>query len=167
MHLKDLNFPVFKLGTVKPLVEGNVTLYITKKNEIEIVDDKGIPGETLAARRLILKADDTPLAKIHTAIFFLGDLIRHATPDSWFIDSAGKLFQYHKRHRVRLVSKRITRVIREPGAILLEVEGIHFRIRCLYPPTVEQKYVSLLQNGQTYILYGFTNKKHEDTYRKI
>jgi hypothetical protein len=166
MNLKEISFPVYRVGYIKPLQEEGVSFFLKVDNSIEVLDDRSVEAPTLAKRRLIMQSS-TKLAKLTRAYFFLGDLIRDSDPKLWYIDSAGKVFQYIKSTMATLVSKKILNIIRINGGVLIEAEGTPGRFISLYPPTVEQKYISLLKLNKSHILYGFTKEYHTDTRRKI
>lgn len=169
MLLKEIVWPVYSLKTHSPIIEECVSFYTTKDfKSVEIVDDKSIPGETLAKRRLILYSQGTKLFVPKYALFFIADLVKFSTRDTWFIDSSGKIFQYKKHKMVPLVFKKITNIIKDIGATIIEVEGISSaRFKSLYPPTIEQKYAGLLKINNAYILYGFFKEQYKNTVRKI
>jgi len=99
--LKDIAYPVFKLGLIKPETMDKVVFYLyqyeSEDNEtiakLKIVDDLNIDKDSLALRRLKLKSEGANLFKINKAVYFIGDLIKIATPHTWFIDSNGKIFK--------------------------------------------------------------------------
>ena len=163
MNLNEINFPVYRLGTNAPSVEDNIIYYFFGK--MEVVDDKNLPGDTLSSRRL--KIPEKEKFKLKLAIFYIADLIKLSGPEIWFIDSSGKLFQYKKSRFCKLVSKKITNVIRCTGYSLIEVQGVLQRFICLYPPRPEEKYASLLVMDKSYMLYGFSQECHGTTRRKI
>jgi len=170
MNLTEIHWPVYKLGTEKPLEEDGVLFFIRNGKEtasIEILDDKTLPASSLAGRRLKLFSQGTKLFKLKLALFFLGDLIKIATKSMWFIDSSGNIFQYTKSKLVPLVFKRITNVVPSVGCSLIEVEDIMTRFKTLFSPLAEQKYAGLLKLDRGYILYGLYDTIHENTIRKI
>lgn len=172
MKLQEICWPVYKLGNTRPQTEGGVTFYYHDSAHgpiLEIIDDLNISGSKMAVRRMkIVMADnEVKLYKIKYAIFFIADLIKMAKASVWFIDSAGKVFQYKKSRFVPLVFKRITNTIRDVSCYLIEVEGSPTRYKVLYPPTPEQKYAGLLALGRGLIIYGFYEELHSTTYRKI
>ena len=175
MHLRELAYPVFRLGTNKPSIDDGVLYYMYTKDEddgtryeLKIVDDPKLQQPTLALRRLHLKNIGVPLSKIHHAIFFLGDLIKLATPTMWFIDSNGRMFNYNKTNRADLKFHKITKLLPiKSGGVIVEVEGTNTRFKALYAPSDEMKYVGILHLGMTLVLYGFYAEKHEDTWRKV
>jgi hypothetical protein len=171
MILSEIAWPVYSLGTRCPIKEGSVVFFskILKNDKvsIEIIDDTDIPGETLAIRRIGLLSNNIKLCKIKYALFFLGDLVKIAKPDQWFIDTKGKLFQYKKVHRAKLIFKKIVSVIEGIGNVFIEIQGHAARYSCLYPPEPEQKYAGLLFFNGVYILYGFYTEQHKTTYRKV
>ena len=175
MSLKEIAYPVFKLGINKPNVDDRVVYYLYTREkddeevyDLRIIDDPKLPQETLALRRLYLKNLGEPLAKIRHAIFFLGDLIKIATPSTWFIDSKGKVFNYVKSNRAKLRFYKLTKKLPiKSGGVIVEAEGISTRFKALYMPPNEMKYVGILHLGMTLVLYGFYAEKHEDTWRKV
>ena len=170
MKLSEIAWPIYKVGNNRPLEEDGVLFFLKESKDdtkIEIVDDKTLPLSTLAGRRLSLKDKKVPLYNLRVAIFFLGDLVKIATPNTWFIDSSGRLFQYNKTKFTKLSFRKITKVVRSVSATLIEVEGIPFRLMSLFPPRLEQKWAGVLKWNGSYILYGFYSEKHKDTVRKI
>jgi hypothetical protein len=140
-----------------------------KESEVyRIIDDKNLPGATLALRRLNLAANGIKLKKLGRATFFLADFIKLARKTTWFIDSAGNVFQYKKDLNVKLTFKKIKQIIPiSSGGAIVEVEGIPTRFKTLYMPDVENTYAGLLQHGMGYILYGTYTEKYKDTRRMI
>lgn len=133
-----------------------------------IVDDKNLPGDSLAARRLILAKEGVLLKKINRAVFFLGDLIKLAKASTWFIDAKGNTFTYKKSRRAKLIYKRITKVINIPvGGAIIEVEGIPQRFKCLYTPKIHERYAIVLVDKSMYVLYGFSETLNKDSWRMI
>ncbi len=168
MQLKEIVWPVYSLKTFSPIIEENVSYYVTKDSKsIEIVDDKNVPGDNLSKRRLLLRSQKVNLFIPKYALFFIADLIKFKNRNIWFIDSSGKIFQYKKHKIVPLIFRKITNTIKTVGATLIEVEGISTRFKSLYPPTMEQKYAGLLRVGTMYLLYGFFDQQYKNTVRKI
>ena len=172
MSIKDIQFPVYKIGVSKP-IEDNGLLYYEYKDEDSgiitryILDDKSIEQDTLAKRRLYLLAKGVKLRKLDTAIFFLGDFIKLADSVTWFVDSVGKLFQHKKSIMSKLIFKKINRVIPIPsGGAIIEVEGISTRFKVLFAPTNEI-YAGLLKIGRMYILYGLSQELPNSTWRRV
>lgn len=178
IDLTQICYPVFSLPISKtPQKEGTLLYtYSESVNEstqvvtpkILIVDDTSIEAETLAKRRLKLLTMGVPLAKLGRATFFLGDLVKLATPQRYFIDSYGKLFVYEKRTRAKLEYRRILNVfpLRNSG-VLIEVEGLPARLKSLFPPSTGDKYAGILEFNKSYILYGFSNEPGKTSWRKI
>ncbi len=169
--IKDLHFPIFRVGTEKPLIEGNKMYYeqYDKDGIITelVLDDKSVQSNSLAMRRLILKDRDIELKPLRMAIFFLGDFIKLATPKVWFIDSSGFLFKHTKKLRVKLKFYPIAQIIPiNTGGSIIEVDSINIRFKTLFAPTNE-KYAGLLHLGRAYILYGLYEEKPKDTWRLI
>lgn len=171
MKLSDISFPVYKLAKQKPNELDGVLFYLksaihnnTKCQVSQVIDDKNVLGDTLARRRLQIEKP----YKLKCAIFFVGDLLKEAVKHQWFIDSQGTIFTLEKTKRIPLVYKKITNIIRDVGVAIIEVEDLPGRHMCLFPPMEDQKYAAFLRpTSRSYILYGFADKKYEDTYRKI
>lgn len=173
--LKDLQFPVYRLGLEKPSQYDGVLYYeylATNKEHEEvhqkyILDDTNVPGSSLAMRRLVMLSNGVKLKKLHTAVFFLSDFIKLATASTWFIDSSGKLFQHKKKTRAKLTFRPISQIIpMQTGGAIIEVVGVPARFKTLFAPKYE-KFAGLLQVGRVYILYGLYEEKPEDTWRLI
>ena len=163
INLRQVAFPVYKLGLDQPIFSGNVILFFQEykdedNNPVQtyrIVDDKDINKPTLALRRLELAKNKVKLKRLSRAMFFLGDFIKLATRSTWFIDSNGMVFQYKKEKHIKLLFKPIKQIIPiDTGGAILEVEGIPSRFKTLYMPDLLAKYAGLLQDGMGYILYG-------------
>ncbi len=168
MNLMQVSFPVYKLSENPPNQIDGVTFYLSRDNQISVVDDRNIEADTLARRRIILEDSGAKLFKLKHALFFIADLVKLAKPGLWFIDSSGKCFIYTKTKLVPLVFKRITRVHRGDGSALIEAEGLDQRFRALYAPLEGQHYAGFLKLGRhSYLLYGFFDKKYDATTRKI
>lgn len=176
MKLSEINYPVFRLRNSPPITSNGVVFYASERHsedenggiitdtKILIVDDKQVPGERLATRRLGISAKLFPLRQ---AIFFLGDLIKVATPTTWFIDSLGKTFVYEKNTRTLLKCHQIVNIFNIPsGGAIIEVEGISSRFKCLHTPD-KPKYAGILHFGKSLILYGLYNEHFDDTWRLV
>jgi hypothetical protein len=175
--LTEISYPVFRLGTEKPVFEDGVVLYITRTrdedateivNTYRIVDDTNLPGKSLAVRRLRLLAEGVRLKRITRAVFFLGDLVKLATSNTWFIDAVGNVFRYVRKTRAKLQFKKITQILPiKTGGAVVEVEGLPNRFKCLYAPRPDEKYAGVLKYGLSYILYGVYTEQYDDTWRLI
>lgn len=177
MKLEDISWPVFKIGTNKPVIENNIVFYITEYyikdtativKSIRIIDDKNLDGATLGLRRLELFKRKQKLYRIKIALYFIGDLIKLATPNTWFIDNAGNCFQYKKTKKVKLLCFKIKQVLPAENSLgsVLELENHVHRYRCLFSPKTE-KYVGLLSVDRGFILYALYNEPFKTTYRLI
>lgn len=170
----EISYPVFKIGSEKPMFEEGVVLYVYYAKDEDtppnyyIIDDRTLEGETLAQRRLLLLRQGIKMKKLGRAVFFLGDLVKLATASTWFIDSSGNVFQYKKTTNVLLTYKKIKQIIRiKSGGAIIEVEGIPSRFKCLFTPNSSIQYAGVLKYGISYILYDLSDTKYEDTRRKI
>ncbi len=177
IQLRDLVFPVFRLGNKKPLENEGVLYFLSEyadkdtgaiTHNIRVVDDKTRPGTTLGLRRLAMKSSGVSLYPIRTAVYFLGDLIKLANSETWFIDSSGKLFQHKKFKRAKLQIKKITKVLPGTGiGCVLELEGIASRFKCMTHPEAHQKYAGVLFIDNGYILYGLYESEAKESWRLV
>lgn len=173
ISLKEIVYPVFKIGSERPLFEEGVVLFVHVGRSDDsityyIVDDTTLDGNTLAERRISLLRQGVKLKKLTRAVFFLGDLVKVATSSTWFIDSNGSVFRYSKRTSVKLTYKKIKKVIPiKTGGAIIEVEGIPNRFKCLYMPSKSKSYAGVLFYNMSYILYDLADIKYDDTRRKI
>ena len=174
--MKEIAYPVFKIGLNKPLNIDGVLCYLyqyeSEDNEqltrLKVVDDLNIDKPTLALRRLKLKVEEVDLFKISKAIYFLGDLIKISTPHTWFIDSNGKIFKYLKTTKAELRFYKITEIIPiKTGGVIIEVESLSTRFKALYTPETANRVAGILHYGKSLILYGFYDQVYSKTWRKI
>lgn len=167
-YIKDAAFPVYVLGKRCPEVDNGVLFYQYRLKEgitLKVIDDKNLEGDTLAKRRLQIKENKHTLSK---ALFFLADLLKYASPATYFIDSNGKVFKYIKSTSAKLTFKKITAVHRIAMGALIEVEGLPGRYKCLFAPVEGQEYAGMLKVAtRSYILYGLYDKQYKDTIRKV
>ncbi len=87
----------------------------------------------------------------------------------WFIDSKGKTFKYSKVHKAKLVYRKVTKLLHIPsGGVIVEVEGLHLRMKSLFPPNIHGTiYAGVILLGASPILYGFYDTKYKDTWRMV
>ena len=177
--LSEIVFPVFKIGIHKPQIDEGLVYYYHERAEetdegtkvsahYKVVDDRNVPGETLSRRRLTLTVEKVNLAKLGQAVYFLGDLVKLATLEIWFIDSMGKVFNYKKSTRAKLKFYKISQIIPiQTGGVIVEVEGMMQRFKALYKPDENKTHVGLLHFGMAVILYGFYDQKYDETWRMV
>lgn len=178
MNIKEIVWPVFRIGEHKPTEHDGLVYYskeyFDKDTEdirvgLRVVDDRNIQQPTLGLRRLNIRVtEQVKLFPVKTAIYFLADLIKLAKPTTWFIDTNGKLFQYRKITRAKLQCKKITRVLPATGlGCILELEGLSQRFKSLRRPNHGEQYAGVLQWGLGYILYGLYLDPFKTTHRLI
>lgn len=175
IQLQTIVWPVYRLGEKAPVVDAGATFYYTeyigedgKTTAVtKVVDDLGISKPTLGRRRLELKKQGVKLHSIRTAIYFLADLIKVAKPTTWFIDSTGRVFQYKKNTRAKLVTKKIKQVLPAEGlGCVLEVEGLSQRFKSISRPDTYM-YAVLLELNKSYWLYGLSDQPNPPSWRLI
>jgi hypothetical protein len=174
--LKDIVWPVYRLGEKKPSVKDGITFYqaeyadidtATSKVNIRIVDDKSINKPTLGLRRLFIDKQ-LSLFPIGSAVYFLVDLIKLAKSTTWFIDSHGKVFQHKKIKRAKLQTHKITKVLPAGGVgCVLEVEGLVFRFKSMKAPESWEQYAGILYADGGHMLYGYYEYPIKDSWRLI
>ena len=178
MNLLTISWPVFRLGEHQPTEEGGLVYYSkqyvdldddTTRVGLRVVDDHSVPGDSLARRRLVLAQDPSVnLFPIKRALYFLVDMIKMAKATTWFIDSAGKVFQYKKSTRAKLTCHRVTKVLPGTGlGSIVELERIPTRFKTMFTPKPETPYAGVLQWGLGYILYGFYEEPFKPSHRLV
>lgn len=178
MNIKQIVWPVYRLGEHKPHTESGVIFYSKQyldkhseeiKTSIRVVDDKNIDKPTLGLRRLQIRVNEqVTLFKLKGAIYFLADVIKLAKRTTWFVDSNGLLFQHRKITRAKLVCRKIKQVLPAQGlGCVIEVVGVSHRFKSIRRPNNGEAYAGLLQWGLSYILYGLYLDPFPDTYRLI
>jgi hypothetical protein len=175
--LQAITWPVFKLSEKEPNRKDGLvffyTEYVDDSNDTnltyKIVDDSNLPQKTLGLRRLALQKDPKiKLHKISTAVYFLADLIKLAKANTWFIDSAGKIFQWKKYTRAKLTTKKIKQVLPADGiGCVLEVVGLSQRFKSLQRPQDYHQYAVFLVINQMHILYGLSDVARKDSWRLV
>lgn len=175
--LQAITWPVFKLSEKEPSRKDGLvffhTEYIDESNvpsfTFKVVDDNKLPQKTLGLRRLQLQKDPKiKLHKISTAIYFLADLIKLAKSTTWFIDTAGKVFQWKKYTRAKLTTKKIKQILPADGiGCVLEVHGLSQRFKSLQRPQDHDQYAVFLVVNQIYILYGLSEIAKKDSWRLV
>lgn len=172
----NISFPVFRVGVKEPQHDGGVSFYLlgsdttesTAEYKLLVIDDKNRPEPSLPLRRLALKAAGVELYSLTKTIFFIGDLVKLAKSNTWFVDREGQFFQYKKSQRVPLVFRKIKRITRLPsGGALVEVEGFAQRFKTLFMPGPEQTYAGLLLIQKSVVLYGLYEQAYDDTIRAV
>ena len=176
-QLREIVWPVYRLGDKQPTIDGGLvyyhTEYVSETNTpsltLRIVDDKSIPQPTLGRRRLQLGLDaSVTLFPIRTAIYLLADLIKLAKSSAWFIDDSGRVFQYKKQTRAKLVTHKIKQVLPVSGiGCVLELEGLVQRFKSLHHPNDYQQYAVLLYINKTYIFYGLSETHLKPSWRLV
>lgn len=177
MNLSEISWPVFRLGEMQPTIVGSVVFYSreyedkelgTPKIGFRVVDDTEVEGATLGLRRLKLKSMDVRLFPVRRAIYFLADLIKISNATTWFIDSAGKTFQYRRSIRAKLTCHKIKKILPLNGmGAIVELDGIPTRFKSMYSPYPGQIYAGVLQWGNGHILYGYYGDPFKPSYRKV
>lgn len=177
MNLMEIAWPVFRLGEKPPIEKDGLVFYFTEyvdelnasSGNLRVVDNTNLTQATLGLRRLILKTDtDTKLFPIRTAVYFLADLVKLAKSTTWFIDTSGRVFQYEKNTRAKLITKKLKQVLPADGlGCVFELEGIPHRFKAMRRPTEYQQYARVLKFGMLFIFYGFCEEVKPDSWRMV
>jgi len=168
---------VFRLTNTQPLKHEGVVYYKnsylnvddnTVTVHIKLVDDANQGAGTLASRRLRMKNQGAPLYPLRRAIFFMGDFLKMARSDYWFIDSNGFIFKYKKSIRAKLVFRKIKHIIpgRRTGSSI-EVYGIPERFKTMFIVRSYMQYAAILEYRGLHILYGVYDQQYKDSWRLI
>lgn len=165
MHLKDIEFPVFAIGSYEKLWEENLILYLKSGYDIiYTVDNKNLAGDTVSKRRLRIPKKER--YTFRGTFFNIYQMINSGK--KVFVDNNGRLFKYSKSTKVELLYREIKRVKRvENVGYLLYIDKIPTPITVPVLFYTRQKYAGLLNYKGSYILYELTDEKKADTWRKI
>ena len=176
-QLREIVWPVYKLGDKPPSQDGGLvyyhTEYVSETNAasltLRIVDDRSVAQPTLGLRRLRLGLDKkVTLFPIRTAIYLLADLIKLAKATAWFIDNSGRVFQYKKQTRAKLTTHKIKQVLPAQGiGCVLEIEGLVQRFKSLHHPSEYQQYAVLLYINKSYLFYGLSETSLKPSWRLV
>jgi hypothetical protein len=177
IDLVNLTWPVYRVGETEPFVDKGVTSFLTKMEDEDgtvtyrehVVDDKNLPGPTLSARRIKMLGQNRNMFQLKRALFFIGDLLKTAKSTTWFIDSAGLLFNHKKSRMVPLEYLRIERITPlAAGGAIIEVRGTITRFKVMLAPEPGATHVGVLRPGPSqYLLYGVYNEAYKNTRRMI
>ena len=167
---------MFKLGDRKPSQDAGLvfyhTHYVDELNSetvtLRIIDDRNLPQATLGLRRLALKSSGVQLYPIRNAIYFLTDLIKLGKSVSWFVDSAGRVFQYQKNTRAKLQTRKVKQILPADGlGCVVELEGLSHRFKSLRRPQEHEIYAQVLKLGMGFLFYGFCSEHKPDSWRMV
>jgi hypothetical protein len=178
ISLKEIVYPVFEIkGRVRPEVDPTteqVYTFIERKVDdvlkpiLSIIDDPTIEQPTIGRRRLILEHSGIRLHPLSSAIFFLADIIKVATPHTFFIDNNGKLFKYKKSLSAKLTFNEINKIFPiSSGGAIIEIKDSKTRFKTLTNPDSTIRYAGILNIGMAQMLYGLYSEKHKDSWRLV
>ena len=177
LSLQQINFPVFRLSTREPEQQDLLLYYRTEsynldnasfKQNIRIIDDKSIDAPTLGKRRSIIKASGSLVYSINVAVYFLSDLIKLSTPNTWWIDNAGNHFKYQKFTRAKLKFYKIKNCYVLPGmGAVIELQGLPMRFKLLYKPDEDKTWAGVLHWDKNTVLYGVYDTFQRESWRLV
>ena len=161
--LELISYPVYPLRGYKRLTDINGVVKLYTEAKMYIIDDRNLEGETLGERRLRLKKFKYGLPEgIHSS----KDVIM--SPRKVFIDNEGVVFKYIKTRKARLIYRSIAELIPLPfGSTKIIVRGIACPFTMSQDIVSTYAYAGLLQFDGGYILYEVSQKKKEDTWRRV
>lgn len=165
MHLKDIEFPVFAIGSYEKLWEENLILYLKSGYDIIYkVDNKNLAGDTVGKRRLRIPKNER--YNFRGTFFTIYQMINSGK--KVFIDNRGKVFRYNKSTKVDLIYREIKKIKRvEDEGYLIYANKVPVPIKVPVILFERQKYIGLLNYKGSYILYELTDEQKADTWRKI
>jgi len=174
--LQEIHWPVWKLSK-RPEQINNLVFTVAESfkqdsatyiSNYRIIDDKSLVGTTLAERRLQLVKNRTArVYPLKDAVYFLGDFIKLAKSNSWFIDSLGKVFTYKKTTRAKLRFFEIEKIISSGGFGYIVCLKNAMRFKVLYKPHAEHKWAGVLLINKMPVLYGIYEAKYKETWRTV
>lgn len=156
--IPSIQFPVYRLPSSNwRLIDG--LLFI----DGQLLDDTNMPGKTLGHRRL-----QTPfhadLIKLPKGSYEVTYLLKY----KYYIDNAGKVFEYAKTKKQQLRCFKIARVELKETQSLLWLDDVPFPLVIPRPPGEKFPYARILcLNGSPWLLYDYVHEKSRDTTRKI
>lgn len=162
MNFRDINFPIYSVGSHKKLwCENNILYLLSDSDIIYKVDNKNLPYDTIGKRRLRIHKKE--LYKFTGTYFSLVAVIK--SNKKLFIDNTGKLINYKKSKTAKLEYIKIKRVVPVDNKGLL-IYMYNKTAPLLVSNLVynKEKYVGILDNT---IVYDFSTYKKENTWRKI
>jgi len=171
VKLTDINYPIFPIrGHYRVFSEHKID-FVETHLRTWILDNKNLPGPTLAARRFKIQ-DPYPLKP---AIFNLAQLLKYTeTPSTGiYIDTLGKIFKYKKTKRHKLVYKKVLKHWVEGTNVVFELKDIssyiHVDVGVLnkYKGFDEQFYLGVIYYHGGWIFYDTSEHKKKDTWKKI
>lgn len=165
MFLRDINFPVYSIGSYDKFWCENNILYLQSESGILYkVDNQNLPFETIGKRRL--RIDKKELYKFTGTYFTLAQMIKSGK--KLFIDNFGKVIKYKKTRRVPLIYREIIKTKKVEGkGFLLYAKGIAAPFLVSNYIYSNQKYLVLLDINDSYLFYELVNDRKPDTWRKI
>lgn len=165
MLLKNVEFPIFIIGSHKRLWSENNILYLESERDIIYkLDNKNLSGRTLAERRLKISKEQR--YRFTKTCFTIAQLIKSGK--KLFLDNTGRLVRYRKDRRVNLIYRPIisTKPIEGKG-MLVRVKGISTIFTISNFVFNQSKYIGLLVINDGYLVYELSEERKPDTWRKI
>lgn len=165
MLLKNVEFPIFVIGSHKRLWSENNILYLESDRDIIYkLDNKNLSGRTLAERRL--KINKEQRYKFTKTCFTIAQLIKSGK--KLFLDNTGRLVKYRKDRRVNLIYRPIISAKPIEGkGMLVKVRGISTVFTISNFVFKQSKYIGLLVINDGYLVYELSDERKPDTWRKI
>jgi hypothetical protein len=169
--MKQVSFPIWRLRKCQQIKTNPLGLTKLKTGKgWFILDDKGIPGDTLAERRLRLinKGKKKNLYKLTEQVNYMRQMFKYKTKTN-FIDSKGLVFTYVKSSGLnQVVSRKIIQFAKVQSFNVFIVEGVDSPFLVDYELKDRGiKFASIMQTRQGPFLYDLTKDYHEHYRRKI
>lgn len=165
MLLKNIEFPIFIIGSHKRIWRENNILYLESQSDIIYkLDNKNLPGDTLAKRRF--RIDKKERYNFVATYFTIAQLIKSGK--KLFLDNTGKLTHYRKDRRVNLIYREIiSKKPIEGKGYLVKIKGISTAFTISSLVLQNYKYIGLLSINGGYLIYELCDERKPDTWRKI
>lgn len=157
--MKTLKYPVYPLRSNDWTILDGVVFV-----EGKVVDERNMPGKSLGIRRL--QSGRRDLYKLRKPIKDFPTMLKSTAPA--FVDSKGKIFTYEKTYSSKLITYKMSKLVKKEVASLLYLQGIETPFEIPRPPPPEYEWARVLHvNGLPWLLYDYVREHLKPTYRRI
>ena len=157
--VKNIKFPVYPLPSRDWFRQDGVLFLGTK-----VLDDSNMPGETIGVRRLQCGRSD--LLKLKKACPDFASMLNSGS--NTFVDSAGKPFIYRRTIHSDLKHYLVKELIPKDTFTVVKLRGVTAPFIIPRPPVCEPIYAKVLHfRKDPWIIYGFSEQKGTDSFRRV
>lgn len=132
---------------------------------LQVLDDKNMPGNTFGIRRL--QCGRTDLAKISKKAYTdFNSMI--SSKKKVFIDNDGEPFVYQKTINAPLIHHSIRKVELKDTSSLIWLHNLPYPMSVPRPPYGDPRWARILYyKGSPWSLYDFAATKGRDSYKRV